>query len=51
MLRYLICPAVPLLTLWSVVYLARHIRRQLRGQCGSCGGACGACAGCGRRKD
>ena len=51
MLRYLICAAVFLLILWSLVYLVRHIRRQLRGQCGSCGWDCGACAGCGRRKD
>lgn len=49
MLKYLIGAGVFLLILWSVIYLIRHVRRQLRGDCGSCGGDCGSCSGCSRR--
>ena len=43
-MKYVIYAAVALLVLWAVVYLARHVRRQLRGECG-CGGSCGGCTG------
>ena len=47
-MKYVIYAAVALLILWAAVYLVRHIRRQLRGECGCCGGSCsGDCASCG----
>ena len=53
-MKYVIYAAVALLILWAVVYLVRHVRRQLRGECGcggSCGGDCAACGqSCGKRK-
>ena len=45
-MKYIIYAAVALLILWAVVYLARHIRRQLRGE-GGCGGDCAVCHHCG----
>ena len=45
-MKYIIYAAVALLVLRAVVYLVRHVRRQLRGECGcggSCGGDCGSC--------
>ena len=36
-MKYLIYIAVAALILWAVVYLVRHIRRQMKGDCGSCG--------------
>ena len=41
--KYIIYLAVAALVVWAVVYLIRHIRRQLRGDCGSCGGDCSCC--------
>ena len=50
MVKYIIYLAAALLILWSVFYLIRAIRRQLRGQ-GGCDGACGSCSrSCQRRK-
>ena len=47
-MKYVIYAAVALLILWAAVYLVRHIRRQLRGECGCCGGGCsGDCTSCG----
>ena len=43
-MKYIIYAAVALLILWAVIYLVRHVRMQLRGECGSC---CGDCASCG----
>lgn len=48
MLKYLIYLAIALLVFWSVFYVVRQIRRQMRGNCASCGdcnGACGSCKG------
>ena len=39
-MKYIIYAGVALLILWAVVYLVRHVRRQLRGEYG-CGGDCG----------
>ena len=51
-MKYLIYIAVAALILWAGVYLVRHIRRQMKGDCGSCGGACGGdCSGCGSACD
>lgn len=51
-MKYLIYIAVAALILWAVVYLVRHIRRQMKGDCGSCGGACGGdCSSCGSACD
>lgn len=48
-MKYIIYAAVGLLILWAVIYLVRHVRRQLRGECGCCGGSCsGDCASCGQ---
>ncbi|NLF35397.1 MAG: FeoB-associated Cys-rich membrane protein [Clostridiales bacterium] len=41
-MRYVIYAAVAALVLWSVWYLIRHLRRQIRG-----GGCCGDCDRCG----
>ena len=42
------CTFLQMIRSWAVVYLARHVRRQLRGECG-CGGSCGGdCASCGQ---
>ena len=50
-MKYVIYAAVALLILWAVVYLVRHVRRQLRGECGCCGGSCASCGkSCSRRK-
>ena len=53
MLKYLIYAAIAALAVWAVVYLVRHVRRQLRGDCGCGGGAdcCnGDCGACGKRR-
>ena len=51
-MKYVIYAGVALLILWAVIYLARQIRRQLRGECGcggSCSGKCDCCScGCGK---
>ncbi len=50
-MKYIIYAAVALLILWAVIYLVRHVRRQLRGECGSCGGDCASCGhSCSKRK-
>lgn len=50
MMNYVIYAAAVLLLAWSVWYVARTVRRQLRGEC-SCGGDCSSCgADCGKRK-
>jgi hypothetical protein len=50
MIKYIIYIAVAVLILWSVFYLIKVIRRQLKGQ-GSCDGACGSCGrNCQNRK-
>ena len=50
-MKYIIYAAVALLVLWAVVYLVRHVRRQLRGECGCGGGDCASCGqSCSRRK-
>ena len=47
-MKYVIYLAVAVLILWAVIYLARHIRRQMKGDCGCCGGGCsGDCSSCG----
>jgi hypothetical protein len=43
MVKYFIYIAVAVLILWSVYYVVRAIRRQLKGQ-GGCDGACGSCS-------
>lgn len=49
-MKYVIYLAIAALAVWAVVYLVRHIRRQLRGDCGCGGGAgCGGdCSACGK---
>lgn len=47
-MKYVIYAAIALLVVWAVVYLVRHIRRQLKGDCGcgqgaDCPGNCGSC--------
>ena len=49
-MKYVVYLAIAALVLWAVVYLVRHIRRQLRGDCSSCGGDCGSCPGCSSHK-
>ncbi|MCI6256799.1 MAG: FeoB-associated Cys-rich membrane protein [Clostridiales bacterium] len=51
-MKYVIYLAVAALVVWSVWYVARHIRRQLRGDCGcGCSGGCECCGTpCGKRK-
>lgn len=41
-MKYFIYTAVAVLILWSVLYLVRHVIRQLRGTC------CGSCETCGK---
>ena len=48
--KYIIYLAVAALVVWAVVYLTRHVRRQLRGDCGSCGGCGGGGSCCGKKK-
>ncbi len=48
-MKYLIYLLIAALTLWSVQYLVKAVRRQLRGGCG-CGGDCGSCGSCKRGK-
>lgn len=43
-MKYLIYILIAALVAWAVWYLARSLRRQLRGEC-SCGGDCRSCAG------
>lgn len=51
-MKYIIYAAVAALAVWAVVYLVRHVCRQLKGDCGSCGGGCsGDCSCCGKKKD
>lgn len=45
MLKYVVYLLVAVLICWSVFYLIRHVRKQLKGDCGSCGGSCGSCHG------
>jgi hypothetical protein len=45
MMKYLIYIAIAALVVWAVVYLVRHIRRQMKGDCGACGGGCDGCGG------
>ena len=48
-MKYIIYAGVALLILLAVVYLVRHVRRQLRGEC-DCGGSCASCGhNCGKR--
>ncbi len=44
-MKYVIYIAIALLVVWAVVYLIRHIRRQMKGDCGACGGGCQGCSG------
>ena len=48
-MKYVIYIGVAALVVWAAVYLIRHLRRQLKGDC-ACG--CDQCAntGCSRRK-
>lgn len=47
-MKYLIYLAIAALVVWAVIYLVRHVRRQLKGDCG-CAGACGGdCNACGK---
>ena len=48
-MKYVIYALVILLAVWSVWYVCRSVRRQLRGDCG-CGGNCSACGGCAGKK-
>lgn len=51
-MKYIIYAAVAALAVWAVVYLVRHVRRQLKGDCGCSGGGCsGDCSCCGKKKD
>lgn len=50
-MKYLIYAAIAALVVWSVVYVVRHVRAQMRGDCGcgkgsSCSGNCSGCSGC-----
>lgn len=43
-MKYLIYLLIAALVLWSVWYLVKTVRRQIRGGCGCiCGGNCGRC--------
>ena len=39
-MKYVIYALVAALAVWAVWYLARTIRRQLKGQCSGCSGDC-----------
>ncbi|HCO62420.1 MAG TPA: FeoB-associated Cys-rich membrane protein [Clostridiales bacterium] len=46
-MKYVIYLLLAALAVWSVWYLARAIRRQVRGECNcGCSGGCGSCGGC-----
>ncbi len=50
-MKYLIYLLIAALVLWSVWYLIKTVRRQLRGGCDcGCGGDCGSCGSCKREK-
>lgn len=42
-MKYVIYALVAALAVWAVWYLARTIRRQLKGQCIGCSGDCSRC--------
>lgn len=43
-MKYLIYALVALLVIWAMWYLAKTIRRQVKGGCGcGCGGNCARC--------
>lgn len=47
-MKYIIYLAIAALAVWAVVFLIRHIRRQLQGEC-VCGVSCsGDCVSCGK---
>lgn len=51
-MKYVIYFLISLLIVWSVWYVFRSVRKQLRGDCGCGRGSdCAGCGGCSNRRD
>lgn len=51
-MKYIIYALVVLLVVWSVWYVLRSVRKQLRGDCGCGRGSdCASCGGCSNKRN